>query len=95
MTDPVGDAIAAIARKVPCFPAGVAKFVVPGVGSIVIDMHGVRAGDATADVTLTATEEVFRGILAGKLNPASAFMSGRLVVDGSLAMAMKLGAALG
>lgn len=94
MTDTLADAVAAIARKVPSFQAGVAKFVVPGIGSIMIDANGPREGDDAADVTLTASADVFRGILDGKVNPTSAFMSGKLAVDGSLAMAMKLGSEL-
>ncbi len=95
MTETIAEAVAAIARKVPSFTAGVAKFVVPGVGSIVIDANGPREGDGPADVTLTASADVFRGILSGTVNPASAFMSGKLAVDGSLGMAMKLGSELG
>ncbi|MGB0539215.1 MAG: SCP2 sterol-binding domain-containing protein, partial [Paracoccaceae bacterium] len=34
-------------------------------------------------------------ILAGDLDPASAFMSGRLTVDGDMGVAMQLGSALG
>jgi putative sterol carrier protein len=95
MTHTIAEAVAAIARKVPSFRAGVAKFVVPGVGSIVIDSNGPREGDDPADVTLTASAEVFRGILAGKINPATAFMSGKLEIDGPLSLAMKLGSELG
>jgi putative sterol carrier protein len=73
---------------------GVAKFVIAGEGAIMLDTSGVRAGDEPADVTLTAEVEVFRAILEGRLNPASAFMTGKLAVDGSMAMAMKLGSAL-
>ncbi len=94
LADTVEDAIRAIARKVPSFPDGRVRFVVPGVGSILIDAHGPRVSDDVADVTLTASADVFRGILDGRINPASAYLSGKLSVDGSLGMAMKLGAAL-
>jgi len=33
---------------------GVAKFVIPGEGAIMLDATGVRAADEEADVTLTA-----------------------------------------
>ena len=46
------------------------------------------------DVTLTASAEVFRAILEGEMNPTTAFMTGKLKVDGSMPMAMQLGAAL-
>ena len=72
----------------------VAKFVLEGAGTIVIDGSGARAGDDPAEVTLTATAEVFEQILAGELNPTAAFMSGRLSVDGDMGLAMKLASVL-
>ena len=72
----------------------VAKFVLEGAGSIVIDGDGARAGDDPADVTLTATTDVFEQILAGDLNPTAAFMSGKLSVDGDMGAAMRLGGLL-
>ena len=60
-----------------------------------VDADGVRAGDEEADVTLTADADVFQAILEGDMNPTSAFMTGKLSVDGSMGMAMKLASALG
>lgn len=74
---------------------GVAKFVIKGEGSVVIDANGARAGDDEADVTMTASTETFRAIMDGDLNPTMAFMTGKLSVDGSMGQAMKLGSALG
>ena len=74
---------------------GVAKFVIKGEGAIMLDGQGVRAGDEEADVTLTAEAEVFRAILDGEMNPTAAFMTGKLSVDGSMGLAMKLGSVLG
>ena len=74
---------------------GVAKFVITGEGAIMVDGAGVRAGDEDADVTLTATKEVFEDIMAGDLSAASAFMTGKLSVEGSMGLAMKLGQVLG
>lgn len=73
---------------------GVAKFVIEGEGAIMVDGAGVRAGDEAADVTLTASREVFENIMAGDLSAASAFMTGKLAVEGSMGLAMKLGQAL-
>lgn len=87
-------AVAALGKKVQSFD-GVAKFVINGEGAIMIDENGVRAGDDDADVTLTADADVFRAILEGDMNPTMAFMQGKLSVDGSMGMAMKLGSALG
>jgi putative sterol carrier protein len=68
--------------------------VLTGEGAVMIDQNGVRAGDEAADVTLTADAAVFKAILDGALNPTTAFMTGKLSVDGSIGLAMKLGSAL-
>ncbi len=94
MSEIIDAAVAALSEKVQSFD-GVAKFVVTGEGAIMVDGDGVRAGDEAADVTLTADAETFKAILDGDLNPTAAFMAGRLTVDGSMGMAMQLGAALG
>jgi putative sterol carrier protein len=88
-------AVAELSGKLSGGFDGVAKFVIPGEGSIMLDGAGVRAGDEDADVTLTASAEVFQDLLSGDLSAASAFMTGKLTVDGSMALAMKLGAVLG
>ena len=95
MSDVIHAAVAALATKMNGgFSAGGAKFVIPGEGAIMIDHDGVRAGDDEADVTLTAEADVFRAILEGEMNATSAFMTGKLTVDGSMGLAMQLGAAL-
>lgn len=94
MTDVIAAAVTALSAKLRGGFDGVAKFVIPGEGAIIMDHSGVRAGDDDADVTLTADADVFRAILEGELNATSAFMSGKLKVDGSMGMAMKLGSAL-
>ena len=71
-----------------------AKFVIDGEGAIMIDEDGVRAGDDDADVTLTADADTFQGIIEGDVNPTTAFMSGKLTVDGDMGVAMKLGSLL-
>lgn len=68
-------------------------------GVIVVDgsqnpvVYGTE--DADADVTLTMSIDDFRSMLAGGLNPQMAFMSGKLKVDGDMALAMQLGQLLG
>lgn len=94
MSNIISAAVAALQEKIPEGFDGVAKFVLSGEGAIMIDQSGVRAGDDDADVTLTADAGVFKAILDGELNPTTAFMTGRLSVDGSMGLAMKLGAAL-
>ena len=73
---------------------GSAKFVIEDEGAIVVDADGARAADDEADVTMSADADTFRAILEGDLNPTSAFMSGRLTLDGDMGAAMRLGAVL-
>jgi putative sterol carrier protein len=95
MSDVIVAAVAALSEKLSAGFDGLAKFVIPGEGAIMMDANGVRAGDEEADVTLTADADTFRAILEGNLNPTAAFMTGRLSVDGNMGLAMKLGAVLG
>ena len=73
---------------------GSAKFVIEGEGSVRIDENGASADDGPADVTLTADVDTFQGILSGDVNATSAFMTGRLSVDGDMSLALKLGSVL-
>ncbi|SMY08691.1 SCP2 sterol-binding domain-containing protein [Flavimaricola marinus] len=95
MSDVVTEAVAALNAKM----AGngfdrTAKFVIEGEGAIMIDEAGARAADDPADVTLTADTETFKAILDGELNPTSAFMTGKLTVDGDMGAAMALSGVL-
>jgi putative sterol carrier protein len=96
MTDILTQAIAALNAKMngQGFD-GSAKFVITDEGAIMIDENGARAGDDDADVTLTASAEVFKAILDGEQNPTTAFMTGKLGVDGNMGLAMKLSSVLG
>ena len=94
MSKVIDAAMAALSSKLGAGLDGVAKFVFLGEGAIVVDAAGVRAGDDPADVTLTATTEVFQALLAGEMSAAAAYMSGKLALEGPLSLAMKLGQAL-
>ena len=98
MSDVVTEAVAALNAKMDGAGFdGSAKFVIEGEGSIIIDADGARASDedADADVSLTADTETFKAILDGELNPTTAFMTGKLTVDGDMGQAMKLSSVLG
>ena len=73
---------------------GIAKFEIEDEGAIVIDVGGARASDDAADVTLSASADTFQDILAGNLDATSAFMTGRLKLDGDMGLAMRLGSVL-
>ncbi|MDA5094564.1 SCP2 sterol-binding domain-containing protein [Aliiroseovarius sp. KMU-50] len=96
MSDVITAAVAALSEKIEGgFDAGTAKFVIEGEGAIIVDGDGVRASDDEADVTLTADTEVFEDMLSGNLNPTTAFMTGKLSVEGNMGLAMQLGSVLG
>ena len=94
MSDVIEAAVAALNDKISGGFDGVAKFVIEGEGAVVIDEGGARAGDDAADVTLTASAENFEAMMTGELNPTTAFMTGKLSVDGDMGAAMRLGSIL-
>lgn len=75
---------------------GAVRFVIEDEGAVLIDGDGARAdaGGGDADCTLSASAETFQDLLEGNLDPTSAFMSGRLRIEGNMALAMKLGTLL-
>ncbi len=96
MSDMLNEAVAALNEKISggSFD-GTAKFDIAGEGTIILDSDGARAEDGDADVTLSADADVFRAILEGEQNPTTAFMTGKLSVDGDMGKAMSLASILG
>ena len=47
-------------------------------------------GEAEADATISTDEENFGKIVAGELNPTTAYMTGKLKIKGDMGAAMKL-----
>ncbi len=91
MSDTVKAAVAALNEKMGSDGFdGTAKMTIEDEGSLIIDENGAHAGDEAADVTLTADADTFRSILEGDLDPTSAFMSGKLAIDGDMSAAMRL-----
>jgi putative sterol carrier protein len=90
MSEVVNAAVEKLSQRIDSF-GSTAKFVIKDEGAIMIDENGVRAGDDEAEVTLTASRETFEGIMNGDVNPATAFMTGKLKIDGSMGVAMQLG----
>jgi putative sterol carrier protein len=74
---------------------GIAKFSITDEGSVLIDSTGARISEEDADVTLSASAEVFEAIMNGEQNSTAAFMTGKLTVEGDMGLAMKLAGVLG
>ena len=55
----------------------------------------VTTEDKEADCTIKIDREDLEAILSGELNPMSAFMSGKIKVQGDMSVAMKLQSLLG
>lgn len=95
MSDIVNEAVSALNEKLGGAGFdGTAKFDIEDEGAVLIDGSGARASDEDADVTLSADADTFKEILSGQTNPTSAFMTGKLKVDGDMGLAMKLASAL-
>lgn len=95
MSGMINEAVKVLSEKMDGVKiGGTVKFDIEGEGAVMVEDAGVRAGDDEADVTLTADAETFQGIMSGDTNPTSAFMTGKLKVDGDMGMAMKLASAL-
>ena len=91
MTEIIEDAVEALRGKMSknSFD-GTAKFEIEGEGSIVLNENKVYASDEEADVTFKASVEIFQEIFNGELDPTSAFMTGKLKIDGDMGTAMRL-----
>jgi len=73
---------------------GTLKIDIEGEGSLRIDENGASIADDEADCTLTADSETLVGMLKGEVDPTSAFMTGKLAVDGDMGVAMQLSSKL-
>lgn len=94
MSDILEQAAAKLNEKAGGDIDGTVKFAIADHGAIMLDSNGARVADEEADVTLSADAETFEAILTGEMNPTSAFMTGKLSVDGDMGMAMKLASVL-
>src|SRR5919109_1495854 len=84
-------------RVEPAKTAGLNKsylFEIDGAGTWKVDVTdggvSVTEGGGDADVTIRASEETFRAVASGEQNPTTAFMTGKLKIEGDMAAAMKL-----
>lgn len=81
-------------RKAKGAIRGTAKLVIADVGNVLLDENGAREGNEAADVVLIASHDVFTNILSGDQNPITAFMSGKLKVEGNTKRALKVSSIL-
>jgi putative sterol carrier protein len=69
-------------------------FEIDGTGTWKVDVVdgkvSVTEGGGDADVTIKASEETFEAIASGEQNPTTAYMTGKLKVDGDMGAALKL-----
>ncbi|SLN56896.1 SCP-2 sterol transfer family protein [Roseovarius albus] len=94
MSNVVAQYIAELDAKVRGVIKGTTKLTITDEGILMLDEHGARAGDGDADVTLMASDAVFKAILSGDQNPVMAYMSGKLKVDGNAQRALKVSSIL-
>jgi len=69
-------------------------FEIEGAGTWKVDVAdgqvSVTEGGGDADATIRTSEETFRAIASGEQNPTTAYMTGKLKIDGDMGAAMKL-----
>lgn len=95
MTEELQQAIQSLQEKIADEQIeGSIKFEIVGIGSLVIDAGKVKESDEETDCTLSGDLETFMDIFNGETNSTSAFMSGKLKIDGSMGTAMKYNAIL-
>jgi putative sterol carrier protein len=69
-------------------------FDIDGAGTWKVDVDdgkvSVTEGGGDADATISASEETFEQIASGDLNATTAYMTGKLKIQGDMGAAMKL-----
>jgi putative sterol carrier protein len=69
-------------------------FDIEGAGEWKVDVDDgkvtVTEGGGDADVVISTSQETFEKIVAGDVNPTSAYMTGKLKIKGDMGAAMKL-----
>jgi|SRR2546421_11157678 len=63
-----------------------------GIWQVDVNADGVKVteGGTEGDVTIRTSEETFRAVASGDLNPMTAYMTKKLKVEGDMTAAMKL-----
>lgn len=66
------------------------KFDTGGDGVVVIDGASISTTDAPADCTIKLSLDDLESLVAGDLSPTTAFMTGKIKVEGDMSVAMAL-----
>jgi len=82
----VAERLSAIGAKVKLDLSGEGMLLVDGTRSPAT----ISRGDGDADCTIAADPDMMAQIIDGSVNPMFAYMSGKLKVDGSVAVAQRL-----
>lgn len=90
MSDAINALIALLSPRVRGRMTESVLLVVPGEGSLTLTHEGAYAGSDPAKITLIASAEIFENIARGRLNPVTAYMGGRLTVEGSTTRALEI-----
>jgi len=60
-------------------------------GNIFLTANGIVSNeDSAADCTIKVSQDDLEGLMSGDLNPMTAFMFGKIKIDGDMGVAMKL-----
>jgi len=70
---------------------GTVRIEMPDLGTLFVDETGAVESAQDAEITLTAKSDVFKNIVNGDQDPAMAFMTRKLKVDGNPMRALKIG----
>ena len=98
MADPVQDFFANLESQADASKtAGMTNsfvFDIEGAGQWKVDVDEgkvtVTEGGGDADAVISTSQETFEKIIAGDVNPTSAYMTGKLKIKGDMGAAMKL-----
>jgi len=92
MTPLIADYVATLGPRAMGRIEGRARIDIADHGSVLLSEAGAGPGapDAPADVVLAASDAVFRAIFAGEQNPVTAYMAGKLRVEGNVKRALKV-----
>jgi len=97
MSEAIDSAVEALKQKLGSgeAPDGSFKFEIEGEGIVRLVDGALTTEDGEADVTITASMDTFREMFDGELSPTTAYMAGRIAIDGDMGAAMKLSQLIG